>query len=105
MNIRPIRNLLHALSHDFCDLIDVMAHVPRRNFYIGINSLVSAPDPTDAAADGLDLATRSGDVIHPQLRPLGLGPRLLIAYYVKVLVPNTWLLTLCSNLYSLVTVE
>ena len=43
--------------------------------------LVSAPDPTDAAADGLhhryaSVLTRSGDVIHPQLRPLGLGPRL-----------------------------
>ena len=38
-----------------------------------------APDPTDAAADGLLTAirvTRSGDVIHPQLRPLGLGSRL-----------------------------
>ena len=44
-------------------------------------ALVSAPDPTDAAADGLHhryahLLTRSGDVIHPQLHPLGLGPRL-----------------------------
>ena len=36
--------------------------------------IVSAPDPTDAAADGLQ--TLSGDVIHLQLRPLGLGPRL-----------------------------
>ena len=45
-------------------------------------SVVSAPDPTDAAADGLhhryaSVLTRSGDVIHPQLRPLGLGPRLV----------------------------
>ena len=41
------------------------------------NHIVSAPDPTDAAADELHhrYATRSGDVIHPQLRPLGLGPR------------------------------
>ena len=41
--------------------------------------IVSAPDPTDAAADGLHHrypTERSGDVIHPQLRPLGLGPRL-----------------------------
>ena len=47
-----------------------------------LDALVSAPDPTDAAADGLHHRyasvglTRSGDVIHPQLRPLGLGPRL-----------------------------
>ena len=47
--------------------------------------LVSAPDPTDAAADGLhhryaSVLTRSGDVIHPQLHPLGLGLRLSVVH-------------------------
>ena len=36
--------------------------------------LVSAPDPT--AVDYITATRCSGDVIHPQLRPLGLGPRL-----------------------------
>ena len=38
--------------------------------------VVSAPDPTDAAADGLHHRYACTDVIHPQLRMLGLGPRL-----------------------------
>ena len=50
------------------------------NSYQRTYPIVSAPDLTDAAADGLHhrYVTRSGDVIHPQLRPLGLGPRLHI---------------------------
>ena len=43
--------------------------------------IVSAPDPTDVTSP-LRLLTRSGDVIHPQLRPLGLGPRLRCAEVV-----------------------
>ena len=45
--------------------------------------LVSAPDPTDAAADGLHhcYASLSCNVIHPQLRPLSLGLRLILANF------------------------
>ena len=35
------------------------------------------------------LLTRSGDVIHPQLRPLGLGPRLSIVVVVSPLITLT----------------
>ena len=40
--------------------------------------VVSSPDPTNAAADGLHhrYASVGMYVIHPQLRPLGLGTRL-----------------------------
>ena len=71
----PLVPLTHSLTH-----INTHTHRHTRTHIHTADALVSAPDPTDAAADGLHhryaLVTRSDDVIHPQLRPLGLGPKL-----------------------------
>ena len=43
---------------------------------VGLEGLVSSPDPCYAAAGGLHHRYASGDVIHPLLRVMGLGTRL-----------------------------
>ena len=80
-------NLPFSFSRDHSAILEAVQTYCR---YIGVLALVSAPDPTDAAADGLHhrYASRSGDVIHPPSVGSGAETILVLRIYVKAKISS-----------------